>query len=263
MLQPIHKGSVSSSKRSRVESKEIQDSLRSCKSSRIDEKKSASFTPGGGVGCINRLWSNDDEIAVLNGMIEFKTVKGLDPNADMGAFHSFIKGKLEVDFTRDQLRTKITRMKKRFFNALKKGGKGVDPVFSKPHEDKAFEISKRIWGGAAVDSNENVKKQIQKVEKDAVDEREVVVKDNGGEGGDFWSKYPYFNASFDNMKGNFPTLMPPVAGMSLMKEKLSLIGNVKAKELDDKWKQLSVEETELSYKILVLMKEQVQMALDQ
>lgn len=268
MLQPIRKGSVSSSKRSREESSEIPDSLRSCKSSRIEEKKSAS-TPGGGggVGCINRLWSNEDEIAVLNGMIEFKTMKGFVPNADMGRFHSFIKGKLKVDFSKDQLRTKIIRMKKRFVNALKKGDNGSDPVFSKPHEVMAFEISKKIWGGA-VDggvggSNENVKKEIQKVEKDVVDEGKTVEKEKVGEGGGFWSKYPYLNASFDNTKGAFPSLMAPVAGMSLLEERLSLIGSVKAKELDDKWKQLSVEETELSYKILMLMKEQVQLALDQ
>lgn len=263
-LQPIHKSSVSSSKRSREEDSEIQDSLRGSKSSRIEEKKPAS-TPGGGgggVGWINRLWSNEDAIAVLNGMIEFKTIKGFFPNADMERFHSFIKGKLNVDISKDQLRSKIIRMKKRFLNALKKGDNGSDPVFSKPHEVMAFEISKKIWGGA-VDGgrNKNVKKEIQKIEKDVVDDRKTVEKEDVGEGGGFWSKYPYLNASFDNMKGRIPSLMVP--GATLLEEKLSLIGNVKAKELDDKWKQLKVEETELNYKILILMKEQVHLALDQ
>ncbi|KAG6423478.1 hypothetical protein SASPL_113874 [Salvia splendens] len=254
VMQPITKGSVSSSKRNRGEIE--GDSLRSCKSLRTEEKKSVS-TPagGGGVGCINRLWSNEDEIAVLNGMIEFKIAKGSSPSADMGAFYSFIKGKLKVDFSRDQLRSKITRMKKRFLNALKKGEKGSDPVFSKPHEDMAFVLSKKIWGKSV-----DVKK---KLDEDVVDEREVVEREGDGEGVDFWSKYPNINASFDNMKASFPSLVAPVAGMSLLKERLSLIGNVKAKELDDKWKQLLGEKTELDYKILILMKEQVQMALDQ
>ncbi|KAL1562399.1 STOREKEEPER protein-like [Salvia divinorum] len=251
VMQPISKGPVTSSKRSRGEIE--GGSLKSCKSLRTEEKKSVS-TPagGGGLGCINRLWSNEDEISVLNGMTEFKIAKGFDPNADMGAFYSFIKGKLKVDFSRDQLRSKITRMKKRFLNALKKGS---DPVFSKPHEDMAFVLSKRIWG-----KSEGVKK---KLEEDVVDEREIVEREGGGKGGDFWSKYPNINASFDNMKANFPSLVAPVAGMSLLKERLSSIGNVKAKELDDKWKQLLAEKTELNYKILILMKEQVQMALDQ
>ncbi|XP_047945050.1 STOREKEEPER protein-like [Salvia hispanica] len=249
VMQPITKASVSSSKRSRGEIE--GDSLSSFKSLRAEEKKSVS-TPagGGGVGCINRLWSNEDEIAVLNGMIEFKIAKGSGPSADMGAFYSFIKGKLKVDFSRDQLRSKITRMKKRFLNALKKGDKGSDPVFSKPHEDMAFVLSKKIWGKSV-----DVKKKL--------DEDVVVERGGDGEGGDFWSKYPNINASFDNMKASFPSLVAPVAGMSLLKERLSLIGNVKAKELDDKWKQLLVEKTELDYKILILMKEQVQMALDQ
>ncbi|KAG6385155.1 hypothetical protein SASPL_153983 [Salvia splendens] len=55
-------------------------------------------------------------------------------------------------------------------------------------------------------------------------------------------------------KVNFTSLVAPVAGMSLLKERLSLIGDVKAKELDDKWKQLFMEESEQSCMIWMLMK---------
>ena len=48
------------------------------------------------------------------------------------------------------------------------------------------------------------------------------------------------------MKAKFPSHVALVADMSLLKERLSLIGNVKAKELDDEWKQLFVEESKLS-----------------
>ncbi|XP_047972620.1 uncharacterized protein LOC125215288 [Salvia hispanica] len=72
---------------------------------------------------------------------------------------------------------------------------------------------------------------------------------------DFWANYPNINASCGNMKANIPSLVALVAGMSLLKERLSLIGNVKVKELDDKWKQLFVEESKLSCMILMLMKE--------
>lgn len=268
-LQPISKSSVVSAKRAHQEGDSSQQSLRSSKKPRTEEKKSSS-TPGGGVGFggITRLWSNDDEIALLNGMVDFRNVKGLDPNADMGAFYDFVKGKLQVDFSRDQLRTKISRMKKRFLNALKKGGNGLDPVFSKPHEDMVFELSKKIWGGAVGNSEgskngDNAKKGILKAEKIGVDEKEIVKKEKDVGEQDFWSKYRFLNESFHNMEGNFPSLAMSETGMSLVKERLSLIGNAKAKELNDKWKQLIMAETELNYKMLALMTEQVKMAFGQ
>ncbi|KAL0405573.1 UNVERIFIED_CONTAM: STOREKEEPER protein [Sesamum latifolium] len=224
-LQPISKSSVVSAKRAHQEGDSDRQSLRSGKKSRTEEKQ-PSATPGGGAGGITRLWSNEDEIALLNGMIDFRNVKGLDPNADMGAFYDFVKGKLQVDFSRDQLRTKISRMKKRFLNALKKGENGLDPVFSKPHEDMAFELSKKIWVFAV----------------EIVKEVRMVIRQR---------------------KGNFPSLAMSEAGMSYVKERLSLIGSVKAKELDDKWKQLIAAEAELNYKMLALMTEQVKMAFGQ
>ncbi|KAI3465650.1 hypothetical protein Pfo_022313 [Paulownia fortunei] len=265
-LQPISKTFVASAKRTHQEGDASENSSRSSKKSRTEEKKSSS-TPGGGVGGVSRLWSNEDEIALLNGMIEFRNGKGLDPYADMGAFYNFVKGKVLVDFSRDQLRTKIGRMKKRFLNAFKKGENGLDPVFSKPHEDMAFVLSKKIWAGAVGNSEggkngENGKKDIVVADKFVVEEKVIVQKENEGEERDFWSKYPFFSASFYNMVWNFPSLEMSEAGMSFVKERLSLIGNVKAKELDEKWKQLFVEETELNYKMLNLLKEQVKMASD-
>ncbi|PIN14923.1 hypothetical protein CDL12_12433 [Handroanthus impetiginosus] len=265
-LQPVSKTPKPAGKRTHEEAGNGKQSLTSSKRSRLEEKKSSS-TPGG----ITRLWSNEDEIAVLNGMIEFRDVKGLDPNADMGAFHNFVKGKLKVDFSRDQLRTKINRMKKRFLNALKKGENGSVPVFSKPHEDMAFELSKKIWGGiqersknvVANGNHEDVKKDIVKAKKKiGGDEKEIVTKEKDGEKGDFWSKYPFLSISFGKTVGNFPSLGMPEAGMGFIKERLSSIGDARAKELDEKWKKLIVEENEINYKMLTLMKEQIKMAFD-
>ncbi|KAL0283088.1 UNVERIFIED_CONTAM: hypothetical protein Sangu_2911700 [Sesamum angustifolium] len=159
-------------------------------------------------------------------------------------------------------------MKKRFLNALKKGGNGLDPVFSKPHDDMAFELSKKIWGVAVGNSEggkngNNAKKGILKAEKIGVDEKEIVNKEKEGGEQDFWSKYRFVNESFHNIEGNFPSLAMSEAGMSFVKERLSLIGSVKAKELDDKWKQLIAAEAELNYKMLALMTEQVKMAFGQ
>ncbi|KAK6141161.1 hypothetical protein DH2020_025101 [Rehmannia glutinosa] len=266
-LQPISKFSKSSAKRAaQQEGTNSKNSLKSSKKSKIEVGKSISSSSTLG-GCITRLWSDEDEVTVLKGMIDFRNLKGVDPNADMEAFYNFIKKKLQVDFSKEQLKTKIRGMKKRFLNALKKTENGGDPVFSKPHEDKAFELSKKIWGGNNEGSKngENAKKDIVvKAEEVVVDNKlEIVKKEEDGEGGDFWSKYPFFSASFANMASNFPSLDMSESMMSFVMKKLSSIGNDKAKELEEKWKQLIKEEAEVNFKMLNLMQEQVKIAFDQ
>ncbi|XP_043698548.1 STOREKEEPER protein-like [Telopea speciosissima] len=93
-----------------------------------------------------RVWTEDDELAILKGMLDYFSMKGTDPSTDMNAFHEYIKKSFHVEFTRNQLADKIRRLKKKYRNNV---GKGKDPVFSKPHEHKAFELSKKIWGADA------------------------------------------------------------------------------------------------------------------
>ncbi|KAL6515767.1 hypothetical protein OROHE_018301 [Orobanche hederae] len=244
-----------------------QHPVRNIKKSKTDEGKSFFSSPSNPAGCITRLWSDEDEVTVLNGMIDFKNTEGQDPNADMWAFYNFIKGKLKVDFSKDQLKTKIRRMKKRFANALKKSENGEDPVFSKPHEDRAFELSKKIWGGYVVCKAESI--NIAKVELDQ--EKKIVDKDGEEEEegedeeedeGDFGSKYPFLRCSFSNLKSSIPCLDMSESGIKFAMKRLSLIGNDKAKELEDKWKQLISEEVELIHKKMTLMKQQMKMAFN-
>ncbi|EXC23161.1 hypothetical protein L484_018292 [Morus notabilis] len=112
-----------------------------------DSKKSLGFA---------RVWSEDDEIAVLKGMTDYKAKKGADPYADMGAFHDFIKKSLNADVSKSQLVDKIRRLKKKYLNNAAKGENDEDPVFSKPHELLSFKLSKKIWGiGANKSPNGN------------------------------------------------------------------------------------------------------------
>ncbi|OAY35154.1 STOREKEEPER protein [Manihot esculenta] len=96
---------------------------------------------------IQRLWSEDDEIAILNGLSQYKSEKGSNPYADMGDFHEFIKKSLHVDVSKNQLMDKIRRLKKKYRDNIEKAENGRDPVFSKPHDLKSFELSKKFWDG--------------------------------------------------------------------------------------------------------------------
>ncbi|KAL6212507.1 hypothetical protein ACLB2K_017727 [Fragaria x ananassa] len=52
-----------------------------------------------------RLWGEDDEIAILEGMIEFKAKNGTDPSSNMSAFHEFLRRSLKADVNKNQLRS--------------------------------------------------------------------------------------------------------------------------------------------------------------
>ncbi|XP_075482578.1 STOREKEEPER protein-like [Primulina tabacum] len=268
-MEPTPKTSVPASKRKNQEISNGDNFSKSCKKTKSEEKKSDSVVSSipGVSGCITRLWSDNDEVALLDGMVDFKKSKNTDFG---GAFYDTIKGKLQVDFSREQLRTKISRIKKRFLNALKKGRNGLDPVFSKPHDVMVFELSKKIWGGEIGNKNDSSEGVEEKSKKDSMkekkivwDEEERVKNEDDGDEGSIWSKYEFFSSSFDNLVGKFPSLEMSDSGMSLVKEKLSFIGNAKAKELNEKWKQMLVEETELHYRMLSLMREQFKLAFDQ
>ncbi|KAL2931165.1 hypothetical protein RDABS01_036575 [Bienertia sinuspersici] len=96
-----------------------------------------------------RLYSEDDEIAILEGMIEYKKKKAADPMIDVDDLYGFIKKSLHVDVNRSQFVDKIRRLKKRYYNAKKK-------KLTNPHEIKSFDLSKQIWGEYAVnDADDN------------------------------------------------------------------------------------------------------------
>ncbi|KAL8460207.1 hypothetical protein ACS0TY_031934 [Phlomoides rotata] len=93
-----------------------------------------------------RIWSEDDEIAILNGLMEYSRKKKSDPMANLSAFHDFIKKNLHMDVTRTQLQHKIRRLKKKYQNNRNRAKDGKDRTFSKSHEQKAYDLSKTLWG---------------------------------------------------------------------------------------------------------------------
>ncbi|MBA0725579.1 hypothetical protein Golax_022155, partial [Gossypium laxum] len=70
-----------------------------------------------------RLFSEDDEIALLKGMLDYSAKTGADPHTDMNGFYDFVKKSIHTNVSKVQLMDK-----------------------SKAHEQKAFELSKKIWG---------------------------------------------------------------------------------------------------------------------
>lgn len=108
-----------------------------------------------------RLFSETDEVALLQGVVDFTSTKG-DPYEDSDAFCVYVKKLIDFNATKSQIVTKLQRLKKKFANTVKKSlkkGKGEDEiVFPKDIDQKAFELARKIWGSNGVLATKSRKK---------------------------------------------------------------------------------------------------------
>nr|VDD40336.1 unnamed protein product [Brassica oleracea] len=100
-----------------------------------------------------RLFSETDEIAMLQGFLDFTSTKG-DPSENMDAFCDYVKTLIDFNASKAQIVTKLQRCKKKFVNIVKnslKRGKTEDQItYAKDLEQKTFELSRKIWGSDGV-----------------------------------------------------------------------------------------------------------------
>ncbi|XP_022717434.1 GLABROUS1 enhancer-binding protein-like [Durio zibethinus] len=212
-----------------------------------------------------RLFSEDDEIAVLKGMLDYLAKKGVDPFANANAFHDFVKKSIHTDVSKAQLMYKVRRLRKKFENNAGKGKNGKDRIFSKPHEQKIFELSKTIWGREGITGNaessaaksngkekENSKTLVElnaeSLFDKKVDDRETMEVDK--------KQSKSLGNLFDKMIG--------VGGLEeeVIKHGLDMIGGEKREALEEKWRKLQIAELELFLKRNELLKEQAKLMLD-
>lgn len=228
-----------------------------------DEKKSG----------VNRLWSEEDEIGILQGMIDYQVANGEDPYSDLEAFYEFVKDSLHVSVSTKQLSDKIRRLKKKY---LVNAEKGDDVVFVKPHEDKSFELSKKIWGGGnGVEDGSKVKSGRKKKDKeigkavnngvsgkdDVVMEDElengVEVDEEDGEGLELSAMYPYLSKAWEKDV----SCSEPLKEISM--RNLRSIGIDKMKGMEKEWKDMYVKEMQLYVNKLDLKMKHAKVVLDQ
>ncbi|XP_021299423.1 probable transcription factor At4g00390 [Herrania umbratica] len=88
-----------------------------------------------------RVFNEDDEVAVLEAILEYSIKKGTNPSADINGFYDFVMKSIHVDVTKAQLKDKIKRLKKKF----RKNAKG-NRTFLNSHAQKIFDLSNTIWG---------------------------------------------------------------------------------------------------------------------
>ncbi|KAG1326090.1 mediator-associated protein 1-like [Cocos nucifera] len=95
-----------------------------------------------------KLWTDADEIAILQGFLEFTSQRGTthaNYQHDTGPFYDQIKSRLQVDFNKNQLVEKLRRLKKKYRNMVNRMASGKEFVFKSPHDKATFEIARKIW----------------------------------------------------------------------------------------------------------------------
>ncbi|XP_026422229.1 GLABROUS1 enhancer-binding protein-like [Papaver somniferum] len=217
-----------------------------------------------------RVWSDNDEIVVLEGMLDWHR-RGVDPFADLGGFLESIKESVNATVNKDQLLNKMRRLKKKYQNNYKRGKAGQDPTFSKPHDLRCYEVMKLIWEGEEVGGRKrsspadatsngndesapatNGKKSRSfktKTTPKTVALSDISSKELPREVQNGMSAYPFLLEAFRENK-NGPTL-----GESLLTEGLALLGDSIAKEWEKKWRKFNEEEAEVYLKRVDLVRE--------
>ncbi|CAH9095812.1 unnamed protein product [Cuscuta epithymum] len=117
---------------------EMKDSQKKKKKSKTGEEVPLKEVKKSGA---NRLWSEDDQIAILKGKIDYEAERGTRMRPI--SFYDFIKDKLNASLSKSQISDKISRLKKNFLTLYEKG---EVPTSDKPHERMVYELSEQIWG---------------------------------------------------------------------------------------------------------------------
>ncbi|KAI4296521.1 hypothetical protein L6164_036471 [Bauhinia variegata] len=217
-----------------------------------------------------RLWSEDDEIAILKGVIEYSAKNGADPSKDPNGFHDFIKKSLHIDVSTVQLMDKIRRLKKKYKNNAGKGKNGEDRKFSKAHDKQAFDLSKKIWG---TEGTSGVAEQVKSNGKGRKDKKDV---SRSRTGDSLKAELPPSSNSKEAGKMDIDENPSSMLGLSemirfdknlgisgmhedIMKKGWELMGASKREELEEKWKKLQVAELEIFVKRTELINDQAKL----
>ncbi|KAD3069347.1 hypothetical protein E3N88_37227 [Mikania micrantha] len=219
-----------------------------------------------------RLWSEDNEIELIQGMIDYVEERGKDPVADVNDFHEFVKKSLHVDVNDRQMLAKARRLKKKFENNVAKvENKGKVRSFSNPHEKKMYELSKNLWGN---DRNKNVvmssstKKVKAKVNVTPKINKSHKSVDSGNRSAGFEvtanEVEPKVVQHVRSSHGldHLGSMGLPITEEVIVNKGLELLLGPKKVEMEEKWKNLKVQELEHFLKKADILKEQAELVLN-
>uniref|UniRef100_A0A7N1A4X9 Glabrous enhancer-binding protein-like DBD domain-containing protein n=1 Tax=Kalanchoe fedtschenkoi TaxID=63787 RepID=A0A7N1A4X9_KALFE len=240
-----------------------------------DDKGKKSEKSGGGL----RLWSPEDELMILTGMLDYKENTGVDPNSNLLAFYNYIKGSLNASVDQSQLKNKIRKLKDKYRANAHKEATGQTPVFVRSHEAEAYEHSRKLWGDQTMSRGPQLTKSKPKRENEfgivqnelesvlalPVTQPEVdtkIVKGCSdklvGRAGKHVPKMMHLDET--DLKTKYATIsMPSMIDNFMVKKGLELIEKSKLDDLNEKWNKYQIDAAELYVKRLELEQEHIKL----
>ncbi|KAJ0255055.1 hypothetical protein HA466_0098710 [Hirschfeldia incana] len=95
---------------------------------------------------IKRIWNEDDELSILKGLVDYRVKTRHDPSFDWDGFFSFVQGSIHVKFSKEQLFSKVRKLRRKFVLHMERIDRGEDPLFTRLTDSQAFGYSNMIWG---------------------------------------------------------------------------------------------------------------------
>ncbi|KAH0458450.1 hypothetical protein IEQ34_013765 [Dendrobium chrysotoxum] len=94
-----------------------------------------------------RIWSNEDELALLQGIMDYKEQHHIIPYTHMHAesLLKSVKDSLSISVSVNQINDKVRRLKRRYINTSIRQNLAKKSKFSDPHNADVFDLSKKIW----------------------------------------------------------------------------------------------------------------------
>ncbi|OVA12052.1 Protein of unknown function DUF573 [Macleaya cordata] len=179
-----------------------------------------------------RVWSEGDEIVILKGMAKYMKKKGLkEPTKDMNEFLEFIKDSLYSSVTNVQLGSKLRHLKDKYMNEKKKKNRSGKLNFSKPHDERLFKYSKKIWDTSPK-------------------EKDVMVVEG---------RFKYSKNIWDT---EFFKPLSLGGGLWNKEGLVELIGSSKANEFEEKWRKQIIVEAKFIMKRIDFTGEYMKMVLE-
>ena len=96
-----------------------------------------------------RVWSQDDEITLLQALYEYAQKKRANPvaaPADMNRFYNSFKKSFHRKVTRIQVATKVRKLRKKFKDNIAAGKTNLLIKDNKTHDQNVYQLSNDIWG---------------------------------------------------------------------------------------------------------------------
>ncbi|CAG7875156.1 hypothetical protein BRARA_E01379 [Brassica rapa] len=121
-------------------------SLQNSPSEEVSTKKNKNKKKKLASPVIKRIWNEDDELSILKGLVEYRVKTRHDPSFDWDGFFCSVQGSIHVRFSKEQLFSKVRKLRRKFVLHMERIDRGEDPLFTRLTDSQAFGYSNMIWG---------------------------------------------------------------------------------------------------------------------